>query len=464
MGTRVAPSFAINFMAWFEETFVYTYHTQPMVWLRYIDDIFLIWTRSRDELNTFIQHLNSRIPSIKFTEEVSQESVTFLDTTAKIRDGRIETDLYTKPTDSHNYLLYTSAHPKSCRNSIPYSQFLRIRRICSNLADFDRHACQYATYFLNRGYPTHIIEEAVLKTRRLDRNELLNAEPSQKPKQDTDNMILTTTYHPQDNTLREIVSRHWDFLGKSTNTQKLHKKHLMVGYRRPKNLRDLLVRADVRDKTPKPRINTHNIGNDAAPAPPPNASLIQKNIRDYFTRATNPVHTNHNITSTASVGDLLSRGGCSNKPCTPTARGKNICRNKKCRYCPLLDTSGTLICHATGEKHQSMRNISCQSSNLIYCMSCRTCEKQYVGQTKRKLYLRFQGHFYNIKVKKQSDAIGMHFSQADHRGTSDMIIRVMEFISLPPQSMRSLALRLRVEKKWIHTLRCPAPTGLNIFD
>ena len=97
LGTKVAPSFVINFMAWFGETFVYTYHTQPMLWLSNIDDIFLIWTLSRDELKTFTPHQNSRLCSIKFTEEVSQESVTFLDTTAKIVNGKIETDLNTKP-------------------------------------------------------------------------------------------------------------------------------------------------------------------------------------------------------------------------------------------------------------------------------------------------------------------------------------------------------------------------------
>ena len=42
---------------------------------------------------------------MKFTAEWSQKSVNFLDVTVSLIDGQIETDLYAKPTDSHQYLL-----------------------------------------------------------------------------------------------------------------------------------------------------------------------------------------------------------------------------------------------------------------------------------------------------------------------------------------------------------------------
>ena len=52
--------------------------------------------------------------------------VSFLDTTV-ILDGTIlHTDLYTKPTDTHQYFLPSSCHPGHCTNSIPYSQALRL--------------------------------------------------------------------------------------------------------------------------------------------------------------------------------------------------------------------------------------------------------------------------------------------------------------------------------------------------
>eukprot|EP00061_Rhincodon_typus_P000073 g10363.t1 len=53
-------------------------------------------------------------------------------------------------TDSHSYLGYTSSHPTSCKDSIPFSQFLRLRRICSDEANFDKGASEMSTFFLNR--------------------------------------------------------------------------------------------------------------------------------------------------------------------------------------------------------------------------------------------------------------------------------------------------------------------------
>ena len=38
------------------------------------------------------------------------------------------TSVHCKPTDSHSHLLYSSSHPSHVKNSIPYSQFLRLRR------------------------------------------------------------------------------------------------------------------------------------------------------------------------------------------------------------------------------------------------------------------------------------------------------------------------------------------------
>ena len=88
---------------------------------------------------------------------------------------------------------------------------------------------------------------------------------------------------------------------------------------------------------------------------------------------------------------------------------------------------------------------------------------------------RFNEHFYNVKVARRAqlekqaiptskiEPIGLHFTQPNH-DVSDIQISVLAFITLTPESKDALSLRLKVEKKWIHLMRCPAPTGLNIFD
>ena len=163
--------------------------------------------------------------------------------------------------------------------------------------------------------------------------------------------------------------------------------------------------------------------------------------------------------------------------CTTNQIRNKCIAKKQCNYCPLLNTSGTIQCHVTKRDFLSKKNITCRSSNLIYCISCKTCGKQYVGQTKRTILERFQGHFNKIKTcqtgrredpilfrKLEKDAVGTHFSAPDHNGTKDLIISVLAFITSPPQSLRALDHRLKVEKEWIHRMRCPAPRGLNILD
>ena len=70
--------------------------------------------------------------TIKFTANWSAVKVTFLDTTVYFTEnGLIGTDLYVKPTEKHQHLLMDSCHPKHCKASMPFSQVLRLRRICS---------------------------------------------------------------------------------------------------------------------------------------------------------------------------------------------------------------------------------------------------------------------------------------------------------------------------------------------
>ena len=140
MGTRMAPSYANLFMGKLEREFLLTQDIEPQVWWRFIDDIFAIWTHGEHVLCRFIESLNPHHPTVKFTSTWSAEQVTFLDTTVYPKDGQISTDLYTKPTDKHQYLHMDSCHPFHCKASIPYSQALPLRRIHSEKKSFIKNS------------------------------------------------------------------------------------------------------------------------------------------------------------------------------------------------------------------------------------------------------------------------------------------------------------------------------------
>ena len=69
-----------------------------------------------------------------------------------VKDGSIETELYTKPTDKHQYLLVSSCHPQHTKRSIPFSLALRLRRICSNPDNYKLRTNELIDYLANGGY------------------------------------------------------------------------------------------------------------------------------------------------------------------------------------------------------------------------------------------------------------------------------------------------------------------------
>ena len=99
MGTALAPNYAMDR---FETHALAGYPLKSLVWKRFIDDIFMIWTHGEESLNHFIEYLNSLHESIKFTHESSRTDINFLDTTVKFNTNRdLITTLYNKPTDTH---------------------------------------------------------------------------------------------------------------------------------------------------------------------------------------------------------------------------------------------------------------------------------------------------------------------------------------------------------------------------
>ena len=409
MGTRLAPSFANIYMNHFEDNFVYPYPHKPTVWYRYIDDIFMIWDHGRDELNKFITYLNTSSESIKFTSEISGTELNFLDVKVKMENSHLTTDLYVKPTDRNTYLPYNSAHPRHCMRGLPYGQSLRIRRICSRDEDFKLHAAKKAAQLSKHGYPKDLLD-SMIRAYNKDRRSLLSGEEKNTNEIENENIFLTTTYNKQFTGLQDQVTTTWDLLGRSNTTRFLQSKKVKVGYRRPKNLRDLLTRARL------PPLDTD--GDDS-----------------------------RNLTESRAL--VIEKKGC---------------ENPKCRYCPRLNKSGKITSKSTGRTYTTRKNVDCTSNNLVYCISCKKCGKQYVGQTMNTVKKRFQGHFYLMKHKKEDHEVSRHFNQPDHKGLDDVEIHILWFINHDAKKDETKNIRLRYEFDWIHRLRTQIPLGLNTID
>ena len=68
IGTKMAPAYANIVMSMFERNLLTGSCNKPLVWFRYIDDIFAIWTYGEDKFNDFMLYINSIHSSFQFTK------------------------------------------------------------------------------------------------------------------------------------------------------------------------------------------------------------------------------------------------------------------------------------------------------------------------------------------------------------------------------------------------------------
>ena len=135
--TKLPPAYANLFMIQVEERLVDSSAEKPLVWMRYIDDVFFIWTYGESKLRVFIDHLNSSHEAIKFTSDYSKDSISFMDVKVWLDEGGVlSTDLFCKPTDAHEFLHKNSCPSWHTKKVIPYSKALRYRGICSEYRQF----------------------------------------------------------------------------------------------------------------------------------------------------------------------------------------------------------------------------------------------------------------------------------------------------------------------------------------
>ena len=79
----------------FEKRLIYPFIKGfSLIYLRFTDDIFFIWTGNKKDLMKFLNKLNRKHESIKFEYQISKTSITFLDTEVYIKNNKLYTKKY----------------------------------------------------------------------------------------------------------------------------------------------------------------------------------------------------------------------------------------------------------------------------------------------------------------------------------------------------------------------------------
>ena len=240
IGTKFAPPYSVLFMAELEEEILSEIELKPYLWWRYIYDIFFLWEHGEEKLKGFIEYLNEKHPTIKFMAEWSKTSINFLDVTVSLVGGNITTDLYVKPTDSHQYLHSSSCHPYHCKKGIPYSQALHLNRICSDPNSFDRRCNDLEKWLIERGYSEREVRKQILRARGFSRDSLLDRENT---REEQNKITFNLTYYPVFQNVKKLLAELHLLLTPDVAHKAVFTNVPIIGFKNDRSLKDHLVRA-----------------------------------------------------------------------------------------------------------------------------------------------------------------------------------------------------------------------------
>ena len=131
-----------------------------MLWKRYIDDVFALIKGNAEDCKSLVDFLNTLLPGvIKFTSKFSKEKIEFLDLEISIEEGKLETNLYIKPSNLQLYLDYLSNHPEHCKVGLIYSLALRIMERCSKEEDVIYHFENLKNKLMEKNDPEKVVEQ-----------------------------------------------------------------------------------------------------------------------------------------------------------------------------------------------------------------------------------------------------------------------------------------------------------------
>ena len=370
IGTKFAPAYANLFMTRLEERLMDASADKPLVWMRFIDDVFFIWTHGEEKLKSFINHLNSSHETIKFTNEQSRGSISFLDVQVSVGEGGVlSTDLFCKPTDTHQYLHKKSCHPWHTKKAIPYGQALRFRRICSEDRQFQERVGELAGWLKERGYEESLVNEQIDRVRRLDRTTLLANSGNRTNDQGRGERVpLVATYHPALNSLGKVARRLHPMLTNSEEHREVFPEPPLIAFRRCKNLKDILVRARL-----------SNEGN----------------------------------------------GGTDKKGCSR-------CGKSRCQVCNVMSNSEHFHSNVDSREYRINYSFNCDSSNVVYLLECTVCGVQYVGSTCTPFRLRFNNYKacsrkFNSGASVPQVEFFRHFTEEGHHGfLKDISVKIID--------------------------------------
>ncbi|MCY4327357.1 MAG: GIY-YIG nuclease family protein, partial [Rhodobacteraceae bacterium] len=455
MGSKLAPAYANTFMGKLEAAILSSSPTKPTYYRRFIDDIFMIWPHSEEELDKFIIHMNNQNKSIQFTYEKSLTEITFLDViVSKQYDPadsasqiKLSTRTHIKNTNKQLYVKNESYHPPGTGKGIIIGEAIRYLRTNSSSNSFHKMIHKHKRNLTKRGYSKNKIDNILSNIKFTDKSKYNITRNKKRDNQISDaasKPTFVTRYCPNAQRAFRIVHKHWTaisteipILKRFTNTTP------RLAYRANKNLSKKLVKAKLRQDTkdhPKHKQNITNNNHSPDPAHIISLANLQHHQQADSTSTRRPMIT------------ILN--GHRFKFC----QQNNCPIHSKYLHCKLIRSK---ISRRTFNTHD--HNVSCSTPCVVYLIQCKKCGKQYVGQTMLSLKSRLSKHISSIKNPHQSGVLPEHFRKNKCSGIHNLQTQVLQSVQRDSNDTdQTIENKLKsVESLWMDRLKCEYPQGLN---
>lgn len=276
MGTPPAPPWATLYYALCENGFLDDYSENLLLYRRFIDDVLGIWIPTENdpdldqhEWEEFQSTMNNGEFELEWKFSPLLHTVDFMDLTISIRDRRIHTTLYEKPSNLHLYIPPHSCHPPGLLSGVVFGMVYRIRSLCSDPTDAADRITSFFRQLQRRGYQPSLLRP--LFGRALEsmnkRDAATVPTPTDARHQTRQTLFFHLRYHPLNPPSQDIQHIWRSCIAMPPHSTPLEEvrnyarapvgiNRLIIAYNRPLNLGNLLSYRKLKDTASGPPVSS----------------------------------------------------------------------------------------------------------------------------------------------------------------------------------------------------------------
>lgn len=222
----------------------------PAFYKRFLDDGFVIFEGSKQEMLSFLDMLDTTLPNIKITYHYSQFQVDFLDLVVYkcmedalgVSNGMVRLKIRThqKALNKYLYIPYSSFHHQGVFKSFINAEIIRYIVTNSDEWWFESMVRKFTHRLCQRGYPRQMVTSIARKLSYSNRHMYLSREHKPVTK---DRSVLVVPYAQMvpEMGMQHILRDAWDAGGEALHTEL--RARPIVAFTKNRNLGSLLVKA-----------------------------------------------------------------------------------------------------------------------------------------------------------------------------------------------------------------------------